>query len=383
MYFGCLYISAFPAWVFERVDLAAHMAPVVVIASGEVVGASARLRSAGIVEGISADRAERLAPEGTLFRRRDAQLEQAAWEDVLHEINIYTPFLEPDVPGRVYFKPFEGVRELVERLHARGAFAPHRTTALLGALRAAEGNVLAIRARHVRAFHDRFEVSRLAALGFSEFLIEQLALFGFDTLGAARELAHRHLQAQFGEEGVRFYRLLHPQDNEPMSLYTPPPSVRRAYEFDHPCTEPGDILPALEFLTRQAAGELKDNGAQRVKVMLHDRLRPSAFTCRVLPEASNDPRRLFNAAKTLIGGMLERSCRIQAIELELGSLRAMKGAQGSLFFRRPAAERAIQVVHRRYPDALRRPSTMRDAVFEEERARLETIESCLQRSIEP
>lgn len=371
MYFGCLYISAFPAWVFEHVDPRA--APVVVTASGEVVAVSGKLRSAGITEGISADRAERLAPEGTLLRRRDAQLEQAVWENVLHEVNTYTPFLEPGSPGRLYVKPFKGIRDLTSSLRAQAAIAPHRTTALLGALRATEGNLLAIRSRHVRAFHDRFEVSRLAVLGFSDIIIEQLALFGFDTLGAARGLAHRHLKAQFGEEGVRFYRLLHPDDDDPMSLYKPPPAARRAYEFDHPCTEPGEILPALEFIVRQAAAELKDHGAQRVKVTLHDRLRPSAFTCRVLPEASNDPRRLFNTAKTLIGGMLEPTCRIQALELELGALRAMQGDQGSLFFQRPAAEKAVRAVHRRYPDALRRPSTRRDAVFEEERARLEAI----------
>jgi len=373
MHFGCLYISAFPAWVFERVDPAARHAPVVVTASGEVVAASARLRASGIVEGISADRAERLAPEDTLFRRRDAQLEQAAWEDVLHEINTYTPFLEPDRPGRLYFKPFKGVREVVARLRVRAALAPHRTTALLGALCAAEGNVLAIQPRHVRAFHDRFEIARLTALGFSELIIEQLALFGFDTLGAARGLALRHLRAQFGEEGAWFYRLLHPDDDGPISLYTPPPAVRRAYEFDHPCTEPGDLLPVLEFLVRRAAAELKENGAQRVKVTLHDRLRPSAFTCRVLPEASNDPRRLFNTAKTLIGGMLGRGRRIQAVELELGSIRALKGAQGTLFFQRPTTEKAIRAVHRRYPNALRRPTTVPHAVFEEERGRLETI----------
>lgn len=374
MHFGCLYIPAFPAWVFEHVDPVAKMTPVIIIASGEVVAMSAKLRAAGIAEGTSADRAERLAPEGTLIRRRDGQLEQAVWENVLHEINTYTPFLEPGPPGRAYFKPFKGIRELTSRLRVQAALAPHRSTALLGALRAAEGNVLGIRERHVRAFLDRFELARLAELDFSELILEQLPLFGFDTLGAAFGLAHRHLKAQFGDEGVRLFRLLHPDDDDPMSLYKPPPAIRRAYEFDHPCSEPGDILPAFEFILRQAAAELKDHGAQRVKVTLHDRLRPSAFTCRVLAEASNDRRRLFNTVKTLIGGMLGPGCRIQAIELELGSLRAMQGSQGSLFFQRPAAEKAVRAVHRRYPDALRRPVTRRDAVFEEERSSLQTLD---------
>lgn len=374
MRFGCLYIPAFPAWVFEHVDPAARTVPVVVIASGEVIAFSRRLRSTGIAEGIPAERAERLVPEGTLLRHQDASLEQAVWEDVLQEINTYTPFLEPDRPGRLYVKPFAGIREATRRLRAQTALAPHRSTALLGALRAAEGHMLAVQPRHARIFLDRFEVKRLAELHFSEELIEQLPLFGFDTLGAALGLAPRHLRAQFGEEGDRFYRLIHPGDDAPMSLYTPPPAIRRAYEFDHPCSEPGEVLPALKYLLRQAAAELKGHGAQRVKITLHDRLRPSACMCRVLPEASNDPRRLFNTATILLEGMLEPGSTVQVVELELGSLRTMQPEQGGLFFQRPPVEKAVRTVHRRYPNVLRRPATAPDAVFEEDRASLESLD---------
>jgi len=374
MQFGCLYIPAFPAWVFEHADPAARTAPVVVIASGKVIAVSRRIRSTGITEGIPAERAERLAPEGTLLRHRDASLEQAAWEDVLQDINTYTPFLEPDLPGRLYVKPFAGIREVTCRFRAQTALAPHRSTALLGALRAGEGHMLAIRSRYVRIFLDRFDVERLAGLHFSEELIEQLPMFGFDTLGAALGLAPRHLRAQFGEEGERFYRLIHPSDETPVALYTPPPAIRRAYEFDHPCSEPGELLPALEYVLRQAAAELKGHGAQRVKIILHDRLRPSACTCRVLPEASNDPRRLLNTAAMLLERMLEPGSTVQVVELELGSLRTMQPAQGVLFFQRPPVEKAVRTVHRRYPDVLRRPATAPDAVFEEDRASFEPFE---------
>lgn len=374
MQFGCLHFPAFPAWVFEHVDPAARTAPLMVIASGEVVAASRRLRSAGIEEGISAERAERLAPEGTLLRHRDVQLEQAAWEEVLHEINTHTPFLEEARPGLLYVRPFKGLREVVGRLHAQAAVAPHRSTALLGALRAAEGHVLVIPSRQVRAFLDRFEVGRLDALQFSEGLLEQLPLFGFDTLGAAEELAYRHLQAQFGAEGERLYRLLHPEDDEPLSPYTPPPAVRRAYEFEHPCSEPGELLPALDYALRQAVAELKGHGAQRVKVTLHDRLRPSAFRCRVLPEASNDPRRLFGTVRTLLQILLEPGATVQAVELELGALRTTRPEQAGLFFERPPTEKAVRTVRRRYPDVLRRPVTDADAVFEEDRASFEPLE---------
>lgn len=386
MKFGCLYIPSFPAWVFERVDAAARAAPVIVVASGEVIAFSRRLRTAGVREGISAERAEQIVPDGTLFRRRDAQLEQAAWEDVLHEINTYTPFIEPDEPGRAFFKPFvaDDVHALSARLQAQVALAPHRTTAMLAAIRTATGHVVGVRPQHVSGFLDRFEVKLLSELKgfavpagtptFSEDILEQLPLFGFDTLGSAWTLAHRHLRAQFGADGERLYRLVHPDEEDSMSLYHPPPAIRRAYEFDLPCSEPGEILPVLDFILKQAAAELQDNGAQRVKVMLHDRLRPSSFACRVLPEASSDPRRLFGTLKTLLDGMLDSGCRVQAIELELSSLRSARPEQRSLFFERPAAAKAVEAVHRRYPDAIRRPASAPDAVFEEERSQLKTYE---------
>ncbi len=450
MTFGCLYIPSFPAWVFERVDAAAQAAPVIVVASGEVIAFSRRLRAAGVKEGISTERAEQLVPEGTLFRRRDAQLEDAAWEDVLHEINTYTPFIEPDGTGRAFFKPFpaDDIHVLSARLQAQVALAPHRATAMLAATRTAAGHVVAVRSQHVSGFLDRFEIERLAELhgcewlggrtprgnssrgvaaagsargmpradsthgmpradlvravpsadwsrhipsagsarhgqgrcaptgapAFSEEILEQLPLFGFDTLGAARALAHRHLKAQFGVDGERLYRLLHPDEEDSMALYHPPPAIRRAYEFDLPCSEPGEILPVLDFIVKQAAAELHGNGAQRVKVTLHDRLRPSIFACRVLPEASSDPRRLFGTLQTLLGGMLDSGCRVQAVELELSSLRSRRPEQRSLFFERPAAAKAVEAIHRRYPDAIRRPATAPDAVFEEEKSRLETYE---------
>ncbi len=390
----------FAAWVFEGMDAAARAAPVVVVTSGEVVAFSRKLQAAGLALGISAERAEQLVPEGALVRQRDAQLEQAAWEDVLQEINLYTPFIEPDGPGRAFFKPFaiEEVRGLAAKLHAQVSLAPKRTTAMLVAMRTASGHVVAVRPQYVAGFLNRFEIERLAELrgcdwldgsvppgsqarripagtpAFSEDILEQLLLFGFDTLGAARVLAHRHLKAQFGMDGERLYRLLHPDEEDSMSLYHPPPAIRRAYEFDLPCSEPGEILPVLEFIVKQAAAELQGNGAQRVKVTLHDRLRPSRFACRVLPEASSDPRRLFGTLKTLLDGILDSGCRVQAVELELGSLRSTRPEQRSLFFQRPAAAKAVEAIHRRYPDAIRRPATAPSAVFEEERSRLETYE---------
>ena len=387
MKFGCLYIPMFSAWVFERVDAAARTAPVVVVASGEVHAFSRRLRAAGLVEGISAERAGQLVPEGAVFRQRNLELEQAAWEDVLHEINTYTPFMEPDGPGRAFFRPFalDDVRAVSARLQAQVALAPHRTTAMLAALRTAAGHVVPVRPQHVSGFLDRFEIERLGELrgfevrsgvsSFSEEIIEQLPLFGFKTLGAASTLAYRHLKAQFGADGERLYRLLHPGDDDAMSLYRPPPAIRRAYEFDLPCSEPGEILPVLDFLLKQAAAELKGHGAQRVKVSLHDRLRPSSFACRVLPEPSSDPRRLLGTAKTLLEGLLDGSGRVQAVEIELGSLRSTRPEQRALFFERPAAAKAVEAVHRRYPAAIRRPATEPDAVFEEDRVRLETYDS--------
>lgn len=367
---GCLYISSFPAWTFERVGASVRPDPVVVVASGRVVAVSRSAKAAGIEVGMDAGRASTLLPERASLRQQDVRLEQAVWEEVLLELNGVTPFVEPVEPGRAFFKPPAGdvLQAWVERQRTRAGLAPDRPTARLAALRAAPGHVLAVDRAQVAPFLQRYPTARLSDLDFEADMVERLQLFGYDTLGALSALSLRHLRSQFGAEGVRLYGLLHPEEEPPVPLFRPPPSVTASYDFDQPCSEPGEILPVLDVLVEQAVRDLGGYRCRRVKIRLDDRQRPAPLLAyRVLPEPVGDARRLFRAVQTLLGTLLVPGLEVRSATLELGSLTPARPEQAGLFAERPSLLKAVRAIHRRFPGALRRAVLRRDVVFEEER----------------
>ena len=373
MSYAHLYIPHFPAWAFqqhERLD-----APLVVIERGRVVAASAMLRRIGVTIGITGERVQALVPE-VVIRLRDASFEEAAWEEVLQAINRYTPFMESEGPGFAFFGPPDALadtRALAEITQAQIGMGPNRSVALLASLKPASGTVLQVESRYVPSFLNQYPIERLLDLRFEDSFVEQLGLFGYRTLGKARTLSLRHLKAQFGAEGARLHGLLHPDEpDKPVPLYRPSPTLTTVYEFEHPVSEPGDLLPALDYLVERAAARLGDHRCQRIKVSLQ--CSPSAqsrFACRILPEPVGTPRRIMHTARTLLTGMLQRALQVETLTLELSALRRPEASQTSLFSQRPALNRAVQAVHRRFPESLKRAVVQKHAVFPEDRVRLE------------
>ncbi len=374
--FAHAYIPNFPAWAFQRHERLS--VPLVVAEHDRVIAASAGLRRAGITSGMTTARVQALVPEVEV-RLRDASFEAAAWEEVLQTINRYTPFLEKGSPGFAFFRPpdaREAVQELTEALYAQVGLGENRSVALLASLKPASGTVLAVEPRYVESFLNQYPVDRLLELGFEETFVEHLTLFGYATLGRAKTLSLRHLKAQFGEEGARLHALLHPQDpDEPVALYRPSPSITTVYEFELPVSEPGDLLPALDYLIERATARLGDHRCQRIKVSVKCiSPRESRFACRILPEPLASPRRLMHTARTLLLSLLQRRLQIETLTLELSALRRPQSEQTSLFSQRPAVTRAVQAVHRKFPEAIKQAAVKPDAVFPEDRVEWRTVD---------
>lgn len=370
---GCLHIPSFPAWAFQRyeqIDL-----PLVVISGGCVVAATQGLRRIGVACGITAERVQALVPE-VVIRMRDASFEKAAWEEVLQVVNGYTPFLESREIGFAFFHPPDHVRDtraLAASLQAQMGMGPYRSIALLASLKPAAGTMLRIDPEHVSSFLTQFPVEKLAELHFEEPFIEQLGLFGYQTLGQARSLSLRHLEAQFGEDGKRLHELLHPLESEgPIPIYSPSPSITSLYEFEEPASEPADLLPALEFLMERASARLADQRCQRIKVSFQGPLpADNRFACQVLPEPVHSPGRLMHTARKLIKQLLSSPVSVETLVLELSALRRPQAEQSSLFAHRPGLYRAVEAVHRRFPGAIKRAVLYPGAVFPEERVQYE------------
>ena len=373
---AALYISDFAAWAFlrrERSNL-----PLIVVAGGRVTAASPALRRIGVEAGMTAERVQALVPE-VVVRLRDSSFEQAAWEEVLQTVNRYTPFLESTEPGIAFFQPpdlIEDTRAMARALEVRIGIGPHRSTALLAALKPASGTVLLVERRHVASFLEQYPIGELRALKFEETFLERMELFGYTTLSKAGTLRRRHLAAQFGEEGLRLHTLLHPEVPEkPVPLYRPSPAITTCYDFEDPVSEPGDLLPALEYLVERSGNRLGEQRCQRIKIDLQCAAPANnRFSCRILPEPLHAPHRIMHTARTLLFDILKPSMQVEVLTLELSALRRPGVEQGSLFARRPALNRAVESVHRRFPGVVKRAVLHDDAIFPEEKAGLEEWE---------
>ncbi len=369
---GCLYIASFPLWAFGRAQ-PEECAPVAVVSGGRVIAASAECRRAGIVLGMAAGRAAALLPDAALAAR-DRPLEEAAWEQALEEVNRLTPFMEDAGEGTAYFTGAspEEVQVLAERLGGRIGFARHRSFALLAALRAAPGRVMEVGGHQEKAFMARFGTARLVAAGFAEEFVEALQLFGYESLQQVGSLSERHLKGQFGDEGKRLFEMLHPGEEPPVPLFKPAPVIRAFYDFEHPATEPADLLPVLDALAHEAAGALGACHCRRIRLSLTVRGRPMPlYASRALPEPVCDGRRISQTVQMLLTERLEPDMETDAVAVELGALRVLDLRQQSLFTERPSVYEAVRVVHRKFPASLWRAVAVPSALLHEDEMRLE------------
>jgi len=320
---------------------------------------------------MSAERARTLAPSATL-RVRDRQLEAAVWEAVTGDLLAATPYLESPEPGVAFLgRPDEDVlRDLTSRLGARSARAADRNTARLGAARAAKGHLLSIRPSDRPSFLARFGVEHLQVLDFSPDFVASLQLFGYNHLAAASTLTKRQLRAQYGKEGERLFGLLHPSGEErPVLPFQPPPTITSSVELEPPCREPGELLPALEHVVREAACSLDTVYARRVAV----RIRcgdEEHMAVRILPEAVRSEHVLGRASRALLMDLLGEEREVDNLCVELGGLGPASVAQAHLFERRPSMHLALRGVNRRFPGAIKRVVIVQ-ALFPEQSVRLE------------
>jgi nucleotidyltransferase/DNA polymerase involved in DNA repair len=240
------------------------------------------------------------------------------------------------------------------------------------AARASCGGRLDVEPHHVGIFLERFHVDRLAILGFSEELIEQLRLFGYSDLAAARRLTGHQLRAQFGDAGARLHAFLSPGLQERVSFYTPPPQIQERACFERPRREPRTLLPAIEALVERATEQLDDRSAQRVCLTLEPRgaSRPISKT-RLLHDATREAGPFLRAARTLLRQLLTPDTEVEAVAIAFDVLRSAAARQGALFKERPGVKTAVEAVRNRFPSALKRAVVDQSAFFEEERVYFE------------
>lgn len=335
-----------------------------------MVAASREARESGIKQGMAAEKAKVFCPH-LLLKARDYTLEALAWAQVRETIYAYTPFLEATRPPFAFFSTDDpqDAATLARVLQARCGVAERRAYAMLGAVRAPERCVLQV--SDLSSFLGEYPLHLLPELGFSEDIIDHLKLLGLKHVRHVRNtLTKRHLTLQFGKEGDRLYRLLHPKQQERIQLFKPT-TIYRCQYFDTPGTEPGQLVPVLHEAAGDAAEALQGRVAGSLQVCVQLFLGSRHCQARLLSKPLS-PAGISRQAEYALMMLLERLGRadtlveVEEMSVELGAIAVPPVRQLTFFDEKAnAVEEAIRTVHRRYPGAILRAQFRPNALLHE------------------
>jgi nucleotidyltransferase/DNA polymerase involved in DNA repair len=373
-FFTVLAIPDFPVWAVRAMHPELRERELAVLSSGRVVACSSGLARMGVAPGQAAGRVHALAPEAVL-RVLSGVEQRLAWDELLADLNRQTPWIQPESPGRacMRFAREEEAIQTATRLRIPLGQAGDRSTALLAALSAEEGQRIRVPRGAEIEFRMALPVQTLAAAGVGRGTLERLVWLGFERVGSLARLTREQLCAQF-EEGPLLETLVRCQDRAPVLLYEPPSVVAVAHEFEEPLLEPAGCEPVLNHLLEQAVAGLQGRRASRVSLRLHsaEQVLPAR---RLLAGPVAEVARLrvpaWQAFKQIWPGP---GFALSRLDLELGGLSAPHRVQGQLWPTRPGPEAALRNLEARFPGRMLRVVRLAPwSILPEEAAVLEPL----------
>ncbi len=384
---GCLTIKQFPAWALSLVKRCDRRRPLLVQEDGHIIAMNRLAAELGLEAGMTSARARSLCPEALLLLR-DAVSEYSAWEYVVERLHRITPFLESDQPVAWLSVEPRDIRQTVIRLRACAGFAPHRTTAQLAAIWSDVGESTSVTESDTDAFLDAFPSRLLPEVGFEEEIVGRLDLLGCAELGPVRRLTRRHLMLAFGREGEVLHDIMHPEASKGIGIYHPAPTIKRHFDLEAPCSQPGELLPIVAQLVERAAPALGSQFSGQVRLVLHPEGGSPVFGSRVLPHPTSRADTLERFAVRLGAEVLEvlnghedsadqaRAIDIERVDFILAGLMTADLIQASLFGEKTRkVAGAIGEIHRRYPNAVKHGVVRSGAHFHEDRFGLKVWEA--------
>ncbi|RPI67643.1 MAG: hypothetical protein EHM43_07105 [Ignavibacteriae bacterium] len=312
------------------------------------------------LRGIPAERAARLFPQSRIVPRR-TDWERAAWDRIVEEVWMFTPYIVDQQVGRLICTPdsMPKLRRLVEQTKAHCGLASTPTLSALAAASAQPGGIMTVDADETARFLDAMPVhllQQLPELGVDDDMVERLELFGLRTVGRLRMLTRHHLQLQFGDAGVAIHELLRTiGDARPLPLYQSLPSIIEAERFDDAVHEPSQLLAAFERCAERAIERLDGRRTQRLDVSLLDRAdAPYLTRSRILKQALGVFRPLRAQIDSIVKTMAQRDRWSWGTQLRLASLSTPPPEQLSMFRPQATADDINTPLARRYPSAVKR-----------------------------
>ena len=323
-----------------------------------VTSASWPLLESGLILGDTLHRIRALFPHAQLVLR-DPTVEEIQWDYILRQLYRITPQIQPIVDQRLigrwlHIQGFTrtALAEHLETLHAPAGYAANATMSMIGAATAPPGQLHIVGYEEETRVLSQIPTRHLTLFGFAAAIVDLLAEIGLGTLNLVQELSLRQLRAQFQNEGVRLYTLLHPPNVSAAIKYWDPQSVSTDYAVEWSIHNIQQLHQLVAQATRSVLGQTS-SCPRTLSIEAHYRTGLHEAT-RQLKTPTRDVRLLTDSAINLFQMSRHPSVDMHGFTLSLGRLCTNSAIQTDLFAQ-PELEHLATVMERRFPGKLCQP----------------------------
>ena len=309
-------------------------------------------RGLGIEEGMLETAVRLKAPNAQLVPTLSPALCER-WSALLESLYV----LSPNVDG-----PKEGIAFLTVRssdaaqiageYSARVGRAETQELALLAARGAEPGQVVELeRGDKQKPFLERCPLAFLGLLGLSPRTLERLNWLGLHFIGALYGWSKAQLAGFFGGEYWIVAKVLF-EGTVTVTRYRVAQKVRAVHTTYDTLHEPYQLEPLLEKLSKHLTSRLEGKLARRLLLTVDTPL-GQLGDVTVLKEKSLEAKVLYRALKLALERTGAMELGVDKLEATLSDL-FFFGEQRGLFETRPPVSEAVEMVHKRFPNALLR-----------------------------
>ncbi|MPZ23829.1 MAG: DNA polymerase Y family protein [Dehalococcoidia bacterium] len=348
---GCLFIPHFMVSL-ERLDRPDLRDRAVIIGGAPedrqvVWDCSAEAEATGVHPGMQLRLALSRCRDATFIEPRPTVYEDH-FEDLLRRLERVGPFVEPGeahgngLPGLAYVN-LSGVgagpnaayelglklaAAVPPGLKAGIGLAPGKFSARLAAIDS-DGAPRIVEGSDLVGFLAPFPASLLPVPGAMQ---RRLQLYGIKTLADLAMLPQGAVQAQFGAEGLKAWRLANGEDDEPVNGRRREEAVVRRLSFPSPTASIDSLLIAIRQMLAStfALPAMRNKGVRRLRVRARISGARSWERTLTLKEPSSDTGHIFFALKSLLGNLVLPG-PIEEVTLRLTDFCGETGKQSGMF----------------------------------------------------
>lgn len=354
MHAACLVIPDFPIAIARREDPALTGIPLIVGGSPEehaaVTACSPEAAADGVAIGMSLRRALALCPRAVFLRLQEGVIAAEATK-VRERVAAASPLVEQVAPGHLHFETrglaaltglndaawLDDLRESL--LAATGlpcflggaptVFTAHAAALAAGWQQRATSAAMVIEAGQATAFLSGLPIE---VLPVAPYLHQRLRLLGIERLGQFTALPLSAVQAQYGREGARAWRLACGLDDNPITPGRDELRVTETIDLPAPTGILEPVLVATRALLSRALEHtgLRGQSLRRLDWALHLESGEQQGRRIVFREPTRDPARMLFAVRSR-AAHLQLTAPVTAVEVTLSGVCSEYGHQANLW----------------------------------------------------